>query len=230
METSLHRQLKELYAGEDAMTEVVIGNYRIDAIQHEELVEIQHGSLAAIRDKIKELVEDYPVRVVKPIIAKRRLIKRAAKGKQVVGRRLSPKRGTLLDLFSEMVYFTNVFPHPNLVLEVPLVEIEEWRYPGHGRRRRRRRDDHQIEDQKLVGIESKHVFHSAHELANILPTSLKEPFHTGNLAESLEIERHDAQQIAYCLRETGGIVEVGKDKRAILYERSSRAFSSELTN
>ena len=44
-------------------------------------------------------------------------------------------RGTFVDLFDELVHFTRVFPHPRLALEVVLVEIEEWRYPGHGRRR-----------------------------------------------------------------------------------------------
>ena len=43
---------------------------------------------------------------------------------------------TYTDLFDDLVHFTRVFPHRRLTLEVPLVDIEEWRYPGHGRRRR----------------------------------------------------------------------------------------------
>ena len=57
METSLHRALKSLYAGDTAQTEVVLDKYRIDAISGGQLIEIQHGSLAAIRDKIRRLVE-----------------------------------------------------------------------------------------------------------------------------------------------------------------------------
>ena len=68
----------------------------------------------------------------------------------VASRRLSPKRGTLLDLFHELVYFTRAFPHPNLTIEAVLVEIEEWRYPGHGRRRRWRKNDFVVADQRLV--------------------------------------------------------------------------------
>ena len=52
METSLHRDLKKLYAGDDSQTEVVLGGYRIDAVSGGRLIEIQHGSLSAIRDKI----------------------------------------------------------------------------------------------------------------------------------------------------------------------------------
>ena len=69
METSLHRQLKAMYAGADGLQEVVHEGYRIDAIRGGELIEIQHGSLAAIRDKIRTLCAEHRVRIVKPIIA-----------------------------------------------------------------------------------------------------------------------------------------------------------------
>ena len=51
METSLHRDLKALYARDDAQFEVSLGNFRIDAVSGGRLVEIQHGSLAAIRPR-----------------------------------------------------------------------------------------------------------------------------------------------------------------------------------
>jgi len=57
METSLHRQLKERYAAGNARQEVALGDYRIDVVTDHELIEIQHGSLGAIRDKIKHLVQ-----------------------------------------------------------------------------------------------------------------------------------------------------------------------------
>ena len=75
METSLHRQLKELYADDDSQTEVQLGDFRIDAIFQDQLVEIQHGSLAAIRDKIKKLLVSHRVMVVKPIILRKQLVK-----------------------------------------------------------------------------------------------------------------------------------------------------------
>lgn len=116
METSLHRQLKEHYADDAQAIEVKLGRFRIDAIVDEELIEIQHGSLSAIRDKIQTLVKDHDVRVVKPIVASKVLVKRQRKNGKVVERRQSPKRGKLLDIFDELVYFTRAFPHPRLTL------------------------------------------------------------------------------------------------------------------
>ena len=62
METSLHQQLKARYADDAARIEVKLGRFRIDAVVGDELIEIQHGSLAAIRDKIQTLVNDHDVR------------------------------------------------------------------------------------------------------------------------------------------------------------------------
>jgi len=219
METSLHRQLKEIYAkgGVDAQIEKTLGDYRIDVVRNGELIEIQHGSLAAIRSKIADLLKQHRVRVVKPIVARKRLIKQTGRGGKVVSRRLSPKKGTILDLFHELIYFTRVFPHENLALEAPLVEVEEWRFPGHGRRRRRRQGDQQVEDQKLVQIDEIYDFRTASDLLKLMPADLPTPFDTGHLARGLGVDRSVAQRIAYCLRHIGAFNEVGKQGNARLY-------------
>jgi hypothetical protein len=223
METSLHRQLKAIYAREDARTEVPVGRYRIDAVVDDLLIEVQHASLASIRDKVRDLLREHRVLIVKPIIASKQLVRRTRKNGRVASRRMSPKRGTLIDLFDDLVYFTRVFPHKNLVLDVPLVDIEEWRYPGHGRRRRRRQGDFVVEDQRLVALRQLRRFRTAADLVALLPTGLPMPFHTGQLAAGLEIERWVAQRIAYCLRKTGAVVEVGKQGNARLYELAPAA-------
>ena len=221
METTLHRQLKALYAGPEAAVEQRLEAYRIDAVRDGQLVEIQHGGLSAIRDKIAKLLKRHRLLVVKPLVVRKTIVKLAKKGGKEISRRLSPKQATLLDLFDELVYFTRVFPHPNLILETPLVEIEERRYPGHGRRRRWRKGDHVVEDQRLLTVLSVHRFQTTADLLALLPAGLPQPFHTGQLAEALAIRRWLAQRIAYCLRQTGAATICGKTGNAILYQRAA---------
>jgi len=224
METSLHRQLKERYAAGDAAIEQRVGNYRIDVVRGKQLVEIQLAPLTSIRDKIAALLKKHDVLVVKPIIVTKHLVKRLREGGPVVSRRRSPKRRTLIDVFDELVHFTRVFPHRRLTLEVVLVEVEEWRYPGHGRRRRYRDNDHLVEDQHLVEVHAVHQFRTAADLRRLLPPALPQPFHTGQLAEGLGVERWIAQRMAYCLREMGAIRPVGKLRGAWLYKcRAAKA-------
>jgi hypothetical protein len=120
-------------------------------------------------------------------------------------------------LFSELVYFRNVFPHPNLVIEVPLVVLEEWRYPGHGRRRRWRDKDHVVEDQRLIRIQEIRRFRTGADLVGLVPGGLPIPFHTGHLAQVARIPRWFAQRIAYCFRHMRITEQVGKQGNTCLY-------------
>ena len=219
METSLHRQLKERYADGGGLTEQRLGRYRIDVVRGQQLVEIQLSSLSSIRDKIAALLKKHDVLVVKPIIIRKHLVKRRREGGEIVSRRRSPKQRTLLDVFEELVHFTRVFPHKRLTLEVLLIEIEEWRYPGHGRRRRYRDNDHEVEDQHLFEVHGVHEFRSAADLCRLLPPELPKPFHTGHIAEGLSVDRWIAQRMAYCLRKPAHLKQVGKLGGAWLYEQ-----------
>jgi hypothetical protein len=226
METSLHRELKRIYAGPAGRMEVRVGKFRVDAIVvnavgRNELVEIQHGSLWAIRDKVRQLLKRHPVRVVKPIIRRKRLITCIAADGPVVSNRLSPRVGQLLELFDELVYFTQVFPHKNLTLEATLVDIEEWRLPceGRGRSRRRRwQKKFVVEDQKLLEIHEAVQISTPADLQRLLAATPASPFHTGDLASSLQIQRWVAQRIAYVLRKVGAVETVGKQRGAWMYE------------
>ncbi len=210
METSLHRQLKERYAATGGLVEQRLGRFRIDVIRGHQLIEIQCASLSAIRDKIKTLLAKHEVLVVKPIVIRKHLVKRQREDGEVISRRRSPKQRSLLDVFEELVHFTRVFPHKRLTLEVLLIEIEEWRYPGHGRRRRYRDNDHEVEDQHLVEVHGVHEFRSSKQ------------FHTGHIADGLKVDRWIAQRMAYCLRHTGALKQVGKQGGAWLYEQKRR--------
>ncbi len=201
--------------------EAAVENYRIDAICDGTLIEIQHGSLAAIRRKVQHLLRTHRVLVVKPVILRKQLIKRAARGGAIVGRRMSPKRGRVVDLFDELIYFTRVFPHPNLTLEVPVVDVVEHRYPGHGRRRRHRDNDYQVEDQGLLTLHRVHRFRTAGDLLHLLPRGLPDPFHTGHLASEVGVPRWVAQRMTYCLRHMGSLDAVGKQGNARLYREAA---------
>ena len=217
METSLHQQLKTHYAGRLGKTEVKLGAYRIDVIRRGELIEIQHAGLGAIRDKIRTLCESHKVRVVKPIVVRKLIVKHDSLGGTVVSRRLSPKQGKLLDLFDDLVHFTRAFPHPRLTLEVALVEVEETRHPGHGRRRRWRQNDFEVADQELVSVISTHRFRTARDLLRLIPGKLPAPFDTAELATALGEPRWIAQRMAYCLRHMGAVETIGKRRGAWLY-------------
>ena len=229
METTLHRQLKDEFCDPGAHLEVKLGNYRIDVVCGRRLIEIQRSGLASIRDKIQRLLEEgYTVDVVKPLVMRKRLIKLSKKGGREIDRRWSPTKGSILDLFDELIYFTRVFPHPNLTLITPMIQIEEIRYPGHGRRRRKRSNDFIVHDRQILELEDACFFRTLEDLHQLLPSDLPEPFTTKQLAEQLEIPRDQAQKIAYVLRKTGAAIEVGKEVNALLCRLATADESQQL--
>ena len=229
METTLHRQLKDEFCDPGSEIEVKLGRYRIDVVNGNRLIEIQRSSLSSIRDKIADLLsQGYIVDVVKPLVARKQLVKLACKDGKEVDRRWSPKRGTILNLFDELIYFTRVFPHPNLTLIAPMVQVREVRYPGRGRRRRRRKGDFVIQDRSIVKLEEACFFRTVLDLQKLLPRKLPKQFGTKELAAALKVPRHQAQQIAYVLRKTGAVVETGKQGNAIICRLTTKRESKQM--
>lgn len=213
MEHSLHQQLKRCYGGPHPSLEVMIDGYRVDAISHGWLVEIQFGPLWAIRKKTLELLKRHAVLVVKPIVISRCIVRLDGEG-QVVSRRRSPKEGRPWDVFADLVHFMNVFPHPRLRIDVALVDIVEQRHPR--TQRRWGQPPYRLGDRELAELRETITLRSPEDLRLLLP-SLPEPFDTRLLAERLRIPRWMAQQIAYCLRESGAAGLVGRSRRGWQY-------------
>ncbi len=91
-EQSLHEQLKEYYAMETGDVESVLGDYRVDVIRGDLLIEIQTRSFYSIRDKLAQLVKEHHVRLVHPVPFLKWVVRLDRNEKQV-GKRRSPKKG-----------------------------------------------------------------------------------------------------------------------------------------
>ncbi len=223
METSLHRALKMLYAVPGAKVEATLGRYRIDVQTPELLIEIQHASLASLRGKLSDLLDDHDVLVVKPIVGVRQLCVYDRRGGRLVRRRQSPNRGEPLDIFDELVYLRRIFPHARLAVELLMVDVEEDRSPHTRRRRWFNRSKYQVDDQRLVAVGMAHRLSTAADLRGLVESCcqgkrLPEPFDTQQLAGSLDRPRWIAQKVAYCLRHMGAVTALGRRKRGWLYE------------
>jgi hypothetical protein len=254
METSLHRQLKALYCGPAASRdllipdatqprksskaatarrdgqEVRVDGFRIDAVHRGRLIEIQQGSLAALRHKVRALLCKHRVTVVKPLVARKLIVRHCRVAGPVVSTRRSPRHETSADLFTDLVHFVDVFPHPRLILEVVFTAQEEHRVPA--RRRRFRSPDFRVTDRLLVGIEGRLVLKDENDLLRLLPSGLEETFTTGEIACLGKLPRWQAQKMAYCLRKCGALETVGKRGGAWLYriaESANRSSAEQLS-
>lgn len=224
MATTLHQQLKQHYVRDLSNHEVDLDGYRIDAVTDDgSLIEVQCASLGAIRDKIRKLTRRHRVTVVKPLISRCRILKKARRNStRVQSARFSPKRQQPADLFLDLVHFATVFPRTNLRLDVVEVEIEEIRVPP---KRRTWRRKFSVQDRVLTSVGATHSLESAEDLWNLLPQAPESEFTTADLAEKCAIPRWLAQKAAWCFRTMELIQPVGKQGNSIIYVRGGQSQS-----
>lgn len=208
METSLHRALEPRYASATGgRSEVTLEGFRIDAVDETGLlVEVQSGPLGPLRSKLVRLLPHHRIRVVKPIVVAKRVVRRSrAEGPDLSARR-SPKRGSAIDVFEELVGLARIFPNPNLAIEVLEVSIDEIRIP------RRRWPGYRIVDRCLTRSLGASVLERSSDLWNLLPGEhdWNEPFTTSDIASRTDRPLWFAQRVAYCLRHSGAVLSVGK--------------------
>jgi len=217
METSLHRSLKERYAtGGNGRPEVAIRGFRIDAVDDAgRLVEVQSGPLGPLRGKLNRLLPDHRIRIVKPVVLRRRVVRRHRADGPDLSSRSSPRRGALHDVFDDLVGVVRVFPHANLEIEVLGVTIDEVRTP------RRRRPGYAVADRRLDTILTSALIARAEDLWALLPGDCDNgmPFTTVDLAERLDRPVWFAQRVAYCLRLAGAARVAGKAGNRLVYVR-----------
>jgi hypothetical protein len=216
METSLHQDLKIRYGlDRGGLCEVAVAGFRIDAVDEEgTLVEVQSGTLGALKSKLRALLPDHRVRIVKPVVVRRKIIRRDhPEGPERAGRQ-SPKRGALVDVFDDLVGVASFLADENHSVELQGVAIEEVRIA------RRRRPGYRVVDRRLAHIVETLRIDAPDDLWGLLPAGLpdSEPFTTRDLARKLDRPLPFAQRVAYCLRLSGAVRPVGKLGNSHLYK------------
>jgi hypothetical protein len=219
-EKPLHAALKKWYARPNDQFEVSVDGFIVDVVRGDLLVEIQTRNFAAVKQKLARLAAAHPVRLVYPIAREKWIVKLAQDGHSRLSRRKSPKRGTLEQVFEELVSLPKLLSNPNFSIDVLLIQEEEIRrYDGSRGWRRRGWVTH---ERRLLQVVGQRLFKTPADMGALLPSALAEPFTTSDLAAAIAKPRRLAQKMAYCLREMGAIAAVGKRGNAILYTRALR--------
>ena len=216
-EHSLHSEIKEWYTVPGDKIEVKIDDFIIDIARGTLLIEIQTRNFSAIKRKLSSLVENHQVRLVHPIPERKWIVRVTETGK-TIGRRKSPRKGRLVDLFYELVSIPDLIDNENFSLEVLMIEEEEIRCnDGKGTWRRK---GVSIKDAKLINVNGKLLFENRRDFLIFLPDDLKNPFTNRTLANQAGVSIPLARKITYCLRKMGVITCVGKKRREMMFQKT----------
>lgn len=218
-ETSLHAALKEWYSEPGDQFEQKVDSYYIDLVRGELLIEFQTRQFGAIRDKLTNLLERHPLRLVYPLAREKWVVRQTAAG-EVISRRRSPKKVGPLDIFSELLRIPRLLGHPNFSMEVLVISCEDiWQDDGKGSWRRK---FWSIADRRLLSVLDRVMFFSLADYTALLPSDISEPFTNTDLAAALKCRKNLAQKVTYTLLRTGELVKTGKKGNSTLYQRRNR--------
>lgn len=214
-ESSLHLSLKEWYSKPGDLLETQVDGFIVDLVRGDLCVEIQTGNFAAIKKKISSLLDHHPVRIVYPIPFERILVRVDMNTERVLQRRKSPKKGTYLDVFGELVRIPRLVSRENLSIDVLLIREEQvWLNDGNGSWRRK---GWSKSDRRLIEVVQDRLFASPWDYQSLLPAGLPDLFTVNDLAAASRYPRRFAGKMAYCLRNIGVLEICGKRERSYLY-------------
>lgn len=208
-ESSLHAALKLHVSEPGDRFEVPIDGFVVDIVRGDTCIEVQTGAFAAMGNKLDRLLGDFHVHVVHPIAVESWIERRDRPTRK------SPRRGCLHDVFGELVSVPTMLDHPNLTVEVLLVQVDVLKVEDPTMRRRR--GGWRTVDRRLRAVLDRHGLRTPSDLVALLPPDLPEEWTTKDVAEGAGIPRRTAQQMAYVLKANGLAVEVGRDRGGSRY-------------
>lgn len=215
-ESSLHADLKSWYKESEDRLEVPIESFIIDIVRNDLLIEIQTKNFSKIKRKLEILVQNHKLLLIHPIVKDKWIVNLDSHSNRIISKRLSPTHKSYIDIFEELIRIPELVSNPNFSIELPLVQIEEYRKKiGIGGWRRR---GWVISDRKLVKVLERKTFYTPIDFLMLKPPSLSTPFSNLDLALSLKKPIHLARRMSYCLRKMGIIKIAGKKGRAYLFD------------
>ncbi|MDR2447745.1 MAG: hypothetical protein LBD58_10765 [Treponema sp.] len=223
-ESALHYALKIQYAGIDGKTEVAVRcgrngmrQYICDGVTGAgEIIEVQTGSFAPLKEKIQDLSREYSIRVIHPIVLRKRIELFKADG-AIIRSRKSPAAGGKWDVFKALVYGWEIAALDNVRIELAFVDIAETRIDdGLGSWRRK---GVRIADKRLVARSPSIVLREKADYLQFAPFEPDERWTAADLAVRAKIRLPLAQKTVFVLTKLNAIARIGKRGRAWAYSR-----------
>ena len=215
-EGPLHQALKALYARPGSREEVSIDDFVGDVVDGNQIIEIQTRGFGALKKKLPVFLSTHQVKLVHPIAQTRTIVKVQ---NDAENRRVSPKHGSLFDIFSELVYIPQMLNDANFEVDVVLIEEEEHReYDG---RRGRRKRGWVTTGRHLVRVLEVVNIGSMEDLFGRMTGDLASTFTSADLGHAMRRSRSLGQKAAYCFRVAGLTRVCGKNGNELVYEKST---------
>ena len=214
-EKTLHAVLKRYLEPDPAFHEIEVAGFVADICRPDGIIEIQTRSLDKLTRKLPAFLERGPVRVVYPIPCRKTVSWVDPATGEATPPRRSPKTGTPCDAFRELYRLRAFLPHPDLRVQLLLIDMAEYRYlNGWSADRKRGSSRCDRIPQRLAG---EILLHRPEDFARLIPPGLPQPFTAAEFQKAARVSPRAAGCGLALLGGLGLAERCGRRGRAYLY-------------
>lgn len=171
-EKRVHRAIKKFVCEDENCFEVKVGSSVADVLSANVIYEIQTGSFYPLTKKVATYLSssDYDIRVIYPIISKRKIVRVDKDTGEVLRSRISSQKQNPTKILPELVYLSDSLKNHRLSFEIYSIYAEEHRYSDEIHRYRKSgKRDNEIFPISLEGIT---VLETTDDFLSLLPEEL----------------------------------------------------------
>lgn len=218
-ERTLHSTLKFWLQPHAAFHEIDVGGAVADIFDGKTVTEVQTVGLYPLKKKLPKLLSRYPVTVVVPLPHRKWVCWIDPETGERSESHRSPKTGKPWDLLPELFWLTELWKTPTahpLTVRLLLVDMEEYRLQD-GWGNDGKRGSHRA-DRLPLAVAAEIALCSFADIPALLPP-LPDTFTAAELGRALGRRGRTLWRAVRCLEESGAVVRLPKEGRAVLYRK-----------
>lgn len=187
-----------------------------DIYDGDTVTEVQTANFSGFRPKLQRLLEQYPVRLVHPLVRRKWVVWVNPTTGEVGEPHRSPRVGSLTDACRQLIYILPCLRHEGLTVELVMVDVEERRLAD-GWGREGKRGSHRLV-QRPLAVGERVTLSCPREYAVLVPSTLGESFTTAEFGKAARLQGRNLSGALKVLTELG-VLRREKQGKGWLYYR-----------
>lgn len=217
-EKTVHAVLKLYIAPDHTYHEQRVHNYVADIVIENSIIEIQTRNFNLLRRKLDVFLPDHEVTIVYPVARTKWLCWVNEETGEVSKPRKSPKTGTPYQIFPELYRIKSYLTHPNLHLQIVLIDIEEYRVLNGWSKDKKKGSTRN--DGIPVALNEEFHIHTPTDYKRLIPDTLPSQFTTKDYKKAARLSQGIAATALNILYFMKVVDRVGKKGNFYIYEVS----------
>lgn len=211
-EKTLHRIIKNLYESNSLNQEIKIGNYYVDVLNNNNIIEIQTKQFNKLRKKLEYFLSlnKYTINIIYPIFTSKMIY--LLDDDKVIKSYKSPKKLHIPEVFYELYKIKSFLNNTSITITLLLLEIDEYRQVSNNRK------GYICYDRIPKKLIDEIILNNNNDYLSLLPKELEEEFTSKDLSLLTKTDIKYVNKMLNVLKYLNVVEVIGKDGKKYIYK------------